>query len=534
MTTPQIFDARTIDPKNPPPPDAPLVFPIGQAGLYSDGTPQGQISVSMADEPEFCAEMLKHFREFPETGPDIFYILTPDAVLNFRDGAESIDVKVPYCAIHTTFIPNAELSAFMVGASERVLSLSDTPESRRDFEPIFARNKADGCTPPDFSSAEAEAEIKTDSTNSFPVHTGQETDCLIRSAGDGRGGFGWRNEIMRGVRVWEGGTHRVEVPNVGLSNEPQTSFSDVERLTESQNSDFALALFYIAGVLVPPMQPEKAPLIGAWIDLNDVIEKIGWMAEKPDAEKREKLRAQIWDYIQYGQRAVVAGRRSTPYKDPVTRREIPTQIESPVWAITDVRRPQAPGSAAPLAPVKVRVVISEQWETMLRDPLLCQWLPLGELLGTIAPHKVGGDWARIIGLSLARLARMKSREVTAGEYNPTRRQLLTHYTPKTQTAEWYLESSDPKRAVKYYREALNILAEKGLIAQTGDAAPDVTPAKILKPYGRKGWGAAWLDGESGVQIGELWRPAVQKCANALPERAPKDLKAKPHARKRAK
>jgi hypothetical protein len=324
------------------------------------------------------------------------------------------------------------------------------------------------------------------------------------------------------------------VQNVGLSSEPQTSFSDVERLTESQNSDFALALFYIAGVLVPPMQPEKAPLIGAWIDLNDVIEKIGWMAEKPNAEKREKLRAQIWDYIQYGQRAVVAGRRSIPYRDPVTKKEIPTQIESPVWAITDVRRPTSSGADAPLAPIKARVVISEQWETMLRDPLLCQWLPLGELLGSIAPHKVGGDWARLIGLSLARLSRMHPRETLTGNYNPTRRQLLTHYTPKTQSVESLLSSSDPKRAVKYYREALNILLEAGLIAPVGDAAPGVTPTTMLKPYGRKGWGEKWLDDSSGVQIGELWRPSVEGRAKALPERAPKDLKAKPHARKRAK
>lgn len=380
-----------------------------------------------------------------------------------------------------------------------------------------------------------ELEIIPVETSLFPIHTGQETDCLIRSAGDGKRGVTWHNELGRGYRVWEnGGTHRVELQNLSSAGEVLPDFTNIERLTESQNSDFALAFFYIAGVLVPPTQPEKAPLIGAWIDLNDVIEKIGWLAEKPDAAKRERLRGQIWDFIQFGQQAIVIGKRSIPYRDPITKQEIPTQIESPVWAVTDVRRPKSNGAVAPLAPVKARVVVSEQWETMLRDPLLCQWMPLGELLGSIAPHKVGGDWARLIGLSLARLFRMKPREMLAGEYSPTRRQLLTHYTPKTQSVESLLSSSDPKRAVTYYREALNILSEKGLIARTGDAAPDVTPATMLKPYGRKGWAEKWLDDVSGVQIGERWRPATQARALVLPQRKPKDLKAKPQARKRAK
>ncbi len=494
-------------------------------------------------------------REFSAAMPTLEH---PDQIqlsryVRIKEGLQRDLVSIRGATVHVS--PNYFFACDFGGKICVFLPIAGEPLSGEVMRAIIERNERWGIEPTDdlravlaapfpyelsmlelFEQPEIkEPELLTDRTNAFPIHTGQETDCLICSAGDGKRGGGWRNEVGRGYRVWEnGGTHRVELQNLSSAGEVSPNFTDIEQLTGSQNSDFALAFFYIAGVLVPPMQPEKVPLIGAWIDLNDVIEKIGWMAEKPDAAKREQLRAQIWDFLQFGQRAVVVGKRSIPYRDPVTKQEISTQIESPVWAVTDARRPKSSGADAQLAPVKARVIISEQWETMLRDPLLCQHMPLGELLGSIAPHKVGGDWARLIGLSLARLFRMKPREMLTGEYSPTRRQLLTHYTPKTQTVESLLSSDKPKRAVTYYREALNILAEKGLIARTGDAAPDVTPATMLRPYGRQGWAEKWLDDESGVQIGELWRPAIQERAKALPERKPKDLKAKPHARKRAK
>jgi hypothetical protein len=158
---------------------------------------------------------------------------------------------------------------------------------------------------------------------------------------------------------------------------------------------------------------------------------------------------------------------------------------------------------------------------------------LGELLGAIPPNKVSGDWARSIGLILARLWRCSPRETLLGQINPTRRELLTHYAPKTKSVEEILASNNPKRALEYYRDALNILLEAGLIAPKGDAAKEVTPEKMLESLERKGWSDVWLNGTSGICPGAKWMPPVERLAAASPSRKPKDLKSKPKRPRKA-
>jgi hypothetical protein len=373
----------------------------------------------------------------------------------------------------------------------------------------------------------------TQSADSFAIHTAQEMDALMISASDGTRGRNWGNQDQRGRRSWEtrGAVHRVELA-IERDGRNDWDFAALEKLTGAQNSDFALAMLYVVGILAPPNNLRPNRLAVNWIDLDDVMQKIGWFNEKPNAQKKEALRRQLWRYLVYGEEAIVTGQRSTKYIDRDTKEEISTRIESPIWRIMSTERPDQDSlflEERP-APRRAEIAISKQWEPLLTARNLAQYFPLGEILGAIPPNQVSGDWARSIGLILARLWRCNPRETLKGEVNPTRRELLTHYAPKTKAVEEILASPNPKRALEYYRDALNILLEAGLIAPKGDAEKEVTPDRMIEGFGRKGWGDTWLNGRSGLCPGSKWMPVAEERAHSLPPLKPKDLKAKPKRR----
>jgi hypothetical protein len=250
------------------------------------------------------------------------------------------------------------------------------------------------------------------------------------------------------------------------------------------------------------------------------MEKIGWYPSELKAVDREARRSRIWDYLCYGNRAVVVGERTGKYRDPVTGEELETRIESPIWRIMSVERPVQRALLGEV-PRRVQVVISKEWEPLLVSAKLAQYLPLAEAVGRIPPNKVAGDWARSIALVLARLWRMRPRETAAGTLRPTRRELLTHYSPKTKTVEELLDGPNPKRAVRYWHDALRILAGIGFIAAEGEGARSVED--MLKPYSGYGWKSAWLDEAVDLRLGEDLRPALQERANALPASKPQVL-----------
>lgn len=362
------------------------------------------------------------------------------------------------------------------------------------------------------------------------IWTSQETDAYTQSASHGLSNANWRNEPTSERRVWERPNYpfRVEIDRKTALDAEPLDWEQLEKLTGDQNTDFALAFFYVASCLSPAPGTNKAKLITGKIDLNDLMLKIGWLAQKPDEATREQLREKIWRYLVYGEEAILIGARSTTYRDPVTKKEISTRMESAAWKIIDRQRPEGKPSAAPLW---VELVIGRQWEAVFSDPRLAQYMPLGELLGAIPPNKVGGDWARAIGLTLAKIWRCKPREAKTETLRISRREILTHFTPKIQTVEQLLSSNDPKRAVTYYREALNILLESGLIAPEGDAAPGVTPSAMGKPYGRQGWGEKWLCDACNLRAGPKWAPVVEERADALPPKKPRNLAANAKRRK---
>lgn len=360
---------------------------------------------------------------------------------------------------------------------------------------------------------------KAMAAESYFFHTSQEVDVLERSACDGHTGNGWHDVEQRGVRVYEqrGASHRVEL----AARENETVGLDTLRnLTVVQDADFVFTLLYVASVLVPPAPLPPNRYAGGWIDLDDVMEKIGWNPGNRSLEERNAMRARLWRYLLYGDRAVVVGQRTGLYVDRTTGEAIPTVIESAIWRIMDKERPLQ-RQLFDEVPRRVEIVISKQWEALLTAPQLAQYLPLAEVLGDIPPNKVAGDWARSMGLALVRLWRRQPHEVLDGSLRVTREELLTTYTPKTRSVQELLDGKDPKRAVGYYRDALALLAGRGLIAQEGEPVRSVE--EMLKPHGRQGWQKAWLAEKVDIRPGERMVSSIHERANAKPVFIPRQL-----------
>lgn len=358
------------------------------------------------------------------------------------------------------------------------------------------------------------------------LHTGQEIDVLERSAADGKRGKNWKSEATVGKRIYQapGASHRVELRENDESETQQgieeLKLATLEHLTLDQDTDFAFAMLYVAAALAPPAPlPANTAALG-WIDLDDVMEKIGWYPSELSIADREAKRTRLWNYLCYGNRAVVVGQRSSSYRDPITGEEISTRIESPIWRIMSVERPVEQGLTNQV-PRRVELVISKEWEPMLMSARLAQYLPLAEVVGKIPPKKVAGDWARSIALVLARLWRMKPQTFLAGQLRPTRRELLTHYTPKTKTVEELLSSSNPKRAVNYWHDALGILCEVGFLASKGETTRSVS--QMLENHSAYRWQQAWLDEVVELQPGQTLSLSIQERAASLPAPLPKPL-----------
>jgi hypothetical protein len=96
----------------------------------------------------------------------------------------------------------------------------------------------------------------------------------------------------------------------------------------------------------------------------------------------------------------------------------------------------------------------------------------------------------------------------------TRKFLLTTHTPNTPVQK-ILDSDDPGRARKYWTEALNILKERGQLA-------DVEEAPTHFP--RKDWADTWLDEVVTVTLGASWADAPRRVFERTQDR--KALKAK--------
>lgn len=348
----------------------------------------------------------------------------------------------------------------------------------------------------------------------FFLCTSPEMDALERAAADGKHGLHYVTEPQTPARVHQiaGASHFVRLE--GESGEEETEASaKLEALSGAQDADATLAFLYISHLLAPPAPlPANATAVG-WIEFDDVIAKIGWNPRS--TAERQEMRARLYNFVLFAERAQVIGERSVKYFDKSTGAEIDTKIRAALWRISKTQMPDQ-GTLFPESrvPVRVEVMIAREWAQLLTQPATAQYLPMGELLGNIPGNKPSGAWARVLGLSLASFWRRQPKAALDGSIQPTRRELLERYPPKTGAVAEVLDGPNPQYAITYWCGALQILVECGFLKAEGEAI--TTPDEMREALPRQGWADQWLNTRTLLQPGTAFGETIVQRAAALP------------------
>lgn len=370
----------------------------------------------------------------------------------------------------------------------------------------------------------AESEIAE--ADNFYLQTSQEVDAIMRAASDGRTGTNWRTDEQSLARAHEipGAPHRVLLELSSSEIAAGAQIGVLENLTFAQDPDFNFALLYISRLLAPPTPLGPKARASDWIDLDDVMEKIGWDPRSTTA--RAAMREKLWRYILFGTRARIIGQRNRRYIDRKSGETIETVISSAPWAILEQETPVEPTLFPEMgvAPLRVELVASRAWTRLTTLPETAQYLPMGELLGAIPGAKPSGAWARVLGLALASFWRRHSQTAAGGGLKPTREELLDRYKPATAPVAEVLGSTNPRRALEYWAGALQILVDCEFLAKEGEAALTVT--QMLAKLPRKHWQKDWFAERVTLHPGAKLQVPIQNIAASLPPSRPINLKRK--------
>ena len=366
----------------------------------------------------------------------------------------------------------------------------------------------------------------------YLVQTSQEVDALMRAACDGRTGALWESDEQAQTRshAVPGAQHHVQLSLSEIERAQGTPLQVLEDLTFAQDPDFNFALLYVSRVLAPPSPlPSNAAAV-SWIDLDDVMTKIG--LDPRSTKERLELRNRVWRYLLFGARASIIGQRKGNYTDRSTGQRIETVIDEPAWLVMSQEKPVQPQLFPNIgeAPLRVELVASRAWTRLTTLPDTAQYLPMGELLGAIPGNKPSGAWARILGLSLSSFWRRQPRAALNGAIKPTRRELLERYTPRTAPPTEILGGNDPRRAIEYWQGALQILVQCGFLEGEGEAKLSYKEMREALP--RQDWQQEWWNGAVDLRPGPQIYEAVQSCADSLPVVKPRELGASTKKRKK--
>ena len=109
--------------------------------------------------------------------------------------------------------------------------------------------------------------------------------------------------------------------------------------------------------------------------------------------------------------------------------------------------------------------------------------------------------------------------------------MLDHLAAKITPYDEILAGDKPGRAIEYWCGALQILADEGFIAKSGEALISFKEMRAVLP--RQNWKDLWLDQTVDIEVGPRTKPAFEKVLQALPELKPRNLEKKPRKGKRA-
>jgi hypothetical protein len=215
------------------------------------------------------------------------------------------------------------------------------------------------------------------------------------------------------------------------------------------------------------------------VDISDVVKKT--MGEIKNKDDFQRAKQKVWDALRLVDNTYIQGERNWNYS-----RNVETKIASKIFAMGSQERP---GDWTPdrwsEPPLRVGMTVTPEWLTQMKTGAISEYLPFVEILGAIPGGKVGGAWARCLGLAWVYHSR---RYAAQPDRYPTRRELLD--SPLCDVSPYFevLESPNPLRAIEYFKTAEEKLVEAGFLLPF----PETRKEKTFSGYN---WGKDWLDEE---------------------------------------
>ena len=243
---------------------------------------------------------------------------------------------------------------------------------------------------------------KSKSREEYSVHTGQETDAIMRAASDGKQGEHWHDVEQVPACLFEmpGLSHSVRLQLTADEQRAGLTLDALNELRQMQDSDSAFALLYISRLMAEGQPTPQKPTTNIKVALDDIIRAIGMVPQT--SVQRAEMRRRIWAFIKFGERAEIVGQRSGTYQDKMDGKPIETRIETAPWRIME-KEMAAQGTLFPDGeiPLRVELAPSTEWMLLLLNPSTAQFLPLGEGPGRYSFCQTIGCVGARFGISLS-------------------------------------------------------------------------------------------------------------------------------------
>lgn len=267
-------------------------------------------------------------------------------------------------------------------------------------------------------------------------------------------------------------------------------------------ADF-FAVVYALQRLVQVGQAEGQVVISAdeLLDLH-----AGGKKRRHTAEERRALVEGFYRSLMIARKWTLWGSRS--WINSKTKRRETIHFESPV--IGDVRpfyRGEVPPPGSGTSADGVIVSDSPLTKIYRADPSMLQGIGRLGAIASIPTGRPSGDWARCLALAISALARMNAARV-GSRLTYSRRTLLYQFRPE-HDPQGYLDSPSPGRVRTFWRDAVDILKEQGIVAGI-----DEPPA----PVSRQGWTETWLDEMVTVHLAGEWGTRAERLLEGQKQR----------------
>jgi hypothetical protein len=288
--------------------------------------------------------------------------------------------------------------------------------------------------------------------------------------------------------------------------------STVEGLQDELRQLGLPAVLLLHVCLGAALEAASGQRLGVRHSIDEMIRAIGWQPRS--RAERAAARRKVWRWMAVFSALQVVGKRAGRYKDPDTGEVYDLTSRSELLHIGERLDPEQLSFDPGQPPVAITYNAGPWMQKWAGNHRVLTYFGDVRKLAAIPAGKPSGAWAQAIGLALQQWWREQSATAAPAllgpdqpavrfAQRPTRRLLLDMFPP-TPTAEDILTSRDPGRARRYWRDAIALLKQAGVIAHYRELG--ALPAK------RQGWGREWLDQELDIRPNEDGQVAVAEIA----------------------